>query len=677
MAQIMEKIHVGGSNADNLVIIKAPDVEVEDRIREIILPDFERYVHVAADSNHFRWIGASNRMFPWVGKRQLNSLFVERNPIPPRIPYPNRRALLMIFELTNGKYLTILPLSGEKSVSWLEVNKEGKLIVDYGSLGTHPVSADGMVPLLSWYESTNVYDSMAKAWALALKNDQVQSTGSLRVEKDYPEALQYLGWCTWEQYHKNINEALLTNAIDKIETSNIPVRWFLIDDGHQDDEEGFLKSFTPNQVKFPNGWKPIISRKTDDGIKWMGIWHGFLSHWNGVHKDHRMKDLAPHLIKNPTRAKGLLPKDDLESSMVFYDYLVTTVKGQGFDFMKTDNVSRSTLEYKGLRNASKAQRQNVLALEEACLNHSIGLMNCSAQNTIDLLNATNSATMRTSPDYQKHNLSTSKSQILQSVFNVIWLGQTLWPDHDMFHSSDQEVGEAMSVTKAMSGGPIYLSDDPADVNPRIIMPLCYDDGQLIRPEAPAVPLPESIFSDALYETHDVYKTIAPLKNKSCAIVAYNLSLKTGSVLSGTITKKDYTNAPAMVQPFVDSWTVPTDGLVIYDWKKEEGKILQEAGHSFEIKDFGFKLYHLSPIINEWAVIGRSDKYLSPMTVEIREIKEKSITLSLSEMGPVVLYSGNGNLISDAMQFRHLGNNFYKGTPKSGLKGSNVFVIKRS
>jgi hypothetical protein len=661
----------------NVIVLNAPDPTGTPTEREVMLPEFKRFVHVAADSNHFRWIGASNRMFPWVGESDLRSIFAERDPVPPRIPHPNRRALTMVFELSNGHYLTLLPLAGEASVSWLEVTGDGKLMLDYGSLGTEAVPDDTSVPLLAWYESENVYESIARTWELAMANDDVEATGSLRQEKKYPEPLHYLGWCTWEQYHKNIDEATLVGAIDKIENSGIPVRWFLIDDGHQDDEGGLLKSFAPNPTKFPNGWDPIVSRKQEEGIKWMGIWHGFLSHWNGVHVDHKMAEIAPFLTPNPDREKGLLPKDDMASSIAFYDYLVSTIQQQGFDFMKTDNVSRSTIEYYGLSNAAKAQRENVLALEQACKEHGIGLMNCSAQNTIDMLNAANSATMRTSPDYQKHNLATSKSQILQSVFNVLWLGQTLWPDHDMFHSSDEEVGEAMSITKAMSGGPIYLSDDPADFKPEVIRTLCYEDGRLIRPEAPAVPLPESIFSDALYETDQVYKTIAPLKNKACAIAAYNLSVTATEPLIGNITKDDYGHASAMMQPFTGFWELPAEGLVIYDWNRQQGQKLDDAGHGFTMDGFGLQLYLLCPIKDQWAVIGRPDKYLSPSTVEIKDIQNDRITFKFEEMGPVVLYSGKGTLSSDKLEFTSLGNNFYQGTPKSNLSGAGTIEVIRS
>ncbi len=674
LASVDKSINIAQGEEENIIVLEAPDPSNVTSQRQIILPEFEKFCHVAADSVHFRWIGASNRMFPWVGSNDLRSIFEPRSPVPPRIAHANRRALTMLFKLKNGNYLTLLPLSGTASVSWLEVTKDGKLTIDYGTLGTAKVPLDAKVPLLAWYESENLYESIAKTWELAIKDKAVGATASLRYSKKYPEPLEYLGWCTWEQYKKKINEPTLVRAIDNIGKSEVPVRWFLIDDGHQDDNNLKLLSFAPDPQKFPNGWDPIVSRKTEKGIKWMGIWHGFLSHWQGVHVGHKMEELSPYLMPNPNREDGLLPKDNMESSTAFYDYLVSTIKAQGFDFMKTDNVSRSTEEYYGSENAARAQRENVLALERACLEEGIGLMNCSAQNTIDMLNASNSATMRTSPDYIKNDLKTSKSQILQSVFNVLWLGQTLWPDHDMFHSSDTQVGETMSVTKALSGGPIYLSDDPTEFMPGVIDPLCFANGKLIRPEAPGVPLPKSVFNDALYESGTAYKTIAPLKNRSCAIVAYNLSIVTEGTLKGTISPEDYTQASAMIQPFPGFWELPEEGLVVYDWKEQRGQVLGNDGIDFEIDGFGHKLFLVSPIEKGWAVIGRNDKYLSPSTVDIVKSSQEELVIRMEEPGNIVLYSGNRSLKSSEFDFKSVGNGFYYGQYVGS--GFNEITISR-
>ena len=68
----------------NVIVLEAPDPSNVTSQRQIILPEFEKFCHVAADSVHFRWIGASNRMFPWVGSNDLSSIFEPRSPAPPR-----------------------------------------------------------------------------------------------------------------------------------------------------------------------------------------------------------------------------------------------------------------------------------------------------------------------------------------------------------------------------------------------------------------------------------------------------------------------------------------------------------------------------------------------------------------------------------------------------------------
>lgn len=691
----LNQIDLTGAKESDIVILNSPDSNSEITKRQIILPEFTQYCHIAADSNMFRWIGASNRIFPWIGGKDLTSIFEPKSPIPPKIPMPNKRALLMLFKLSNGKYLSIMPLSGEASVSWLETQDDGTLIVDYGTLGTDPVPENAEVPLIAWAVNDNIYASLAEIWVNVTKNKLYKDKSSLRDKKTYPEAFKYLGWCTWEQYHKDINEEIMMNAFDHIEESNIPVRWILIDDGHQTAEKGNkMISMEPDVNKFPNGWESIIARKKDDKVKWMGIWHTLLMHWGNVSTEHKMPNLAPYLMPQPVEnssklpvdnqyieasfeeAKALIPKDNMEDSKKFYLEFMDAVKDFGFDFIKTDNVSRSTIEYYGTPNAARAQMNNVFSLENACNKNGLGLMNCSAQNTICMLNAAFSATMRTSPDYQKNNLATSKSQILQSVFNTSWIGQTLWPDHDMFHSSDMEVAETMAITKAMSGGPIYLSDAPSDFNMEVISPLSYNDGLLIRPLAPGVPLPEGIFSDALYEKDNLYKVIAPLNNKSCAIAAYNLAIDDNAKLSTKITLDDYKYSPVMTQPYEGLWTIPEEGLVIYDWKEQKGVKLENSGVDVNITGFGHKLFLLCPIEKGWAVVGRPDKFLSPSTVEILEANENSISIKMVEPGTLMIYSEIGSPKSEQMNFTVMGDHFYKGEMKGNTSSVNIIKIKR-
>lgn len=85
----------------------------------------------------------------------------------------------------------------------------------------------------------------------ALIADKKVSSLKRRVDKEYFEAFDYLGWCTWEHYHYDIDETKILNDMNAIEASGIPVRYILIDDGHIANEDRQLTSLTPNKQRFP------------------------------------------------------------------------------------------------------------------------------------------------------------------------------------------------------------------------------------------------------------------------------------------------------------------------------------------------------------------------------------------------------------------------------------------
>jgi hypothetical protein len=188
----IEQIDLTKAGVENVITLPFPDKQDRSTARQIILPEFTRFCHFAADSNVFRWIVASNRMFPWIGNSDLTSVFQPKDPVPPRIPSPNKRALTMLFKLKNGKFLTLLPLSGSAGVSWLEIGPDGILTIDYGSLGTEPVSQVS-VPLLSWHVSDDIYESVRKMWEAALNTPPVKGNAFIRHKKEYPDPMKYLG----------------------------------------------------------------------------------------------------------------------------------------------------------------------------------------------------------------------------------------------------------------------------------------------------------------------------------------------------------------------------------------------------------------------------------------------------------------------------------------------------
>lgn len=84
----------------------------------------------------------------------------------------------------------------------------------------------------------------------------------------------------------DIDETKILNDLDAIETSGVPVRYVLIDDGHLANKNRQLTSFTPDPQRFPNGWAPIMAHKNKDKIRWIGLWYALSGYWMGISPDN-------------------------------------------------------------------------------------------------------------------------------------------------------------------------------------------------------------------------------------------------------------------------------------------------------------------------------------------------------------------------------------------------------
>ncbi len=386
--------------------------------------------------------------------------------------------------------------------------------------------------------------------------------------------------------------------------------------------------------------------------------------WNGVSVDHTMDDLRGYMI--PRSESALITAETQEASDLFFSKLVNSVSEPGFDFTKIDVQTRDFVNYIGKGNPVVAHRQNAESLEAATNAKLDGLINCMAQSLPCIFNTRNSAVTRVSVDYKLNNIPLAISHIYQSYHNTAWMGQTIWPDHDMFHSSDAKLGRLMAVSKAMSGAPIYLSDAPRDMLSELINPLVYADGELLRPLAPGTPLPDTFFSDALLGI-DVYRVIAPTSVTSAAIVVYNISSEYIDDMQCVVSTDDYKFADALVQPYPGLRDIPKEGLVYYDWYEKKGGRFSED-YTFTLDNVVDKLILVSEIKNGWSVVGLEDKYLSGASVKSVKSSKKSLTITMHEAGAIIVYSDKQIKSSSQGEVESLDGDMYR------IKSSDKEVV---
>lgn len=555
----------------------------------------------------------------------------------------------MLLQISANDYLAILPLVSPEAYCQLQL-KGNKLTVNAGNFGTDLF--EGELPLLAWSYGKTPYAATQAVWKQVMDSGDVLA--DWRSNKSYPETYGYLGWCSWEHYKSKINEKIISNAVLTLEECGAPVRWVMVDDGYLDEESRKLVNFPPNKEKFPNGWKPIMDLRKEDKIKWFGIWRNTAGFMGGISNNHTMSDIAQHLVKVKSGG-AMLPNGTAEGAKSFYDKMAKDSKDSGFNFTKVDFQTKAFDLYKGLANPVSATRVNHEALENACKQYGLPLLNCIGQPNVNSMNSKYSALTRSSPDYNKSDKDKNKCNTYQSFSNHLWMSQTVWGDLDMFHTHDERDVVPMALARAISGGPVYISDEPSKINPEILLPFAYADGKLLRTAAPATLLPESFFIHP-FRDENVFRVVAPLEDNVAAIGLFNFS-ESGKTLPSSLNKTDYSLAGELLQPSTGPWSQPAKGLLVYDRENKTVTVLDETFET-EVGDFGAKLFFVYPNTEGWAVIGRGDKYLPSAAVKVNEVAADKVSFTLKESGPLTVWSEKGEPKMDGATFTSLGGSLY-------------------
>jgi len=616
--------HVSSGVVEAAAFGGEPDEQGRLLVVELPLPPFKQIVYYAALQRHDPLQQGDLDIFPEGYNRVQPLRITDFHGL-------KRGGLFLVAELASGEFQAVLPLVARDTMAWFE-ELDGKLMLAAGHLGTEPFRGD--LPLCVWARSANLYAACEQAWREAVAHPAVSGSTRMREEKHYPPLFEYLGWCSWEQYHAAIDEGVLLAAMDGLEASGLPIRYVLVDDGHLTHRQRKLVSLAADGTKFANGWGPLLARRRDDGIAWLGLWLNFNGYWNGIDPDNQLDELNEHLATVPKHG-ALQPRDGFLHAFAFYDAMIGAAREAGFDFVKVDNQAQNATFYVGTDNAVRPAVHNSQALEAACARHMDGLINCMAHNSPCAFNTRVSAVTRCSEDYKLNDAWRAKAHLHNSYANLLWLGQTVWGDHDMFHSSDGFAGRMMAVSKAVSGGPVYVSDAPGDLDVEAIARLCCEDGRLPRPLAPAAPLPDSVFANPFVDPV-AYRVIAPLPHGAAAVVVYNLTEPSVPV-SGRVRPSDYVAAGGLMQDYEPEWELPDEGLVLVDYYAGQAAKLGADGYGFELPGFEDRLYLLCPVQHGWAVLGRTDKYLGPALTEVLDANDLELIVRLEESGPLGLW----------------------------------------
>ncbi|KAJ0523841.1 putative galactinol--sucrose galactosyltransferase [Helianthus annuus] len=451
------------------------------------------------------------------------------------VPNETQFLLMETVEEREKMYVVFLPLvegsfraclQGSCSGDELEVCVESGDVDIKGSIFSHTVYVGvGTDPF------STVTDAINKV-KLHLKSFKQ------RQDKKLPGIVDCFGWCTWDAFYQDVTQEGVESGLKSLADGGTPAKFVIIDDGWQSvgsddkkieesEESEESKESQPlmrltgikENEKFQSeddpalGIKNIVNiAKNTYGLKYVYVWHAIVGYWGGVRPEADGMEEYGSSMKYPKASKGVVANDpvwktdmlavqglglmDPKKVFKFYDNLHQYLAAAGVDGVKVDVQCILETLGSGLGGRVALTQQYHQALDASIARNfpDNGCIACMSHNTDALYCSQQTAVVRASDDFYPRDPVSHTIHIASVAFNSVFLGEFMQPDWDMFHSL-HPAAEYHASARAISGGPIYVSDAPGKHNFDLLKKLVLPDGSVLRARLPGRPTNDCLFSD--------------------------------------------------------------------------------------------------------------------------------------------------------------------------------------
>lgn len=227
------------------------------------------------------------------------------------------------------------------------------------------------------------------------------------------------------------------------------------------------------------------------------------------------------------------------------------------------------------------------------------MINCMGMGSEDMWSRQVSPVSRCSNDFQPESREWFTEHMLQCAYNSILQGQFYWCDWDMWWTDDGQAYKN-SLMRAISGGPVYVSDKIGRSRGQVLAPLALNNGKILRCDRPCTPTADCMTTD-------------PTRNKK-ALKLQNMAGEHGVLAVLNIDRENREVTAEIRCENVDG--LEAEEYAVYEHFSKELQILRK-GEAFEVKlknRDDYRLYIFAPVRDGFAAIGRIDKFISPKTI---------------------------------------------------------------
>ncbi|XP_030544785.1 probable galactinol--sucrose galactosyltransferase 5 [Rhodamnia argentea] len=489
-------------------------------------------------------------------------------------------------------------------------------------------------------------------------------TFKLLEEKTPPGIVDKFGWCTWDAFYLTVHPEGIWDGVKGLVEGGCPPGLVLIDDGwqsisHDEDpvtKEGMNHAVAGEQMpcrllKFQENHKfrdYVSPRGKANGARGKGmgafvrdlkeefgsvdyvyVWHALCGYWGGLRPgapglpessvvkpklspglETRMEDLAVDKIVN--NGVGLVPPELVER---MYEGLHSHLESVGIDGVKVDVIHLLEMlceKYGGRVELAKAYYKALTASVRKHFKGNGVIASMEHCNDFMFLGTEAISLGRVGDDFWCTDPSGDPNgtfwlqgcHMVHCAYNSLWMGNFIQPDWDMFQST-HPCALFHAASRAISGGPIYISDKVGQHDFELLRRLVLPDGSILRCEHYALPTRDCIFVDPLHDGKTMLK-IWNLNKFTGVIGAFNCQgggwcresrrNKCASQFSHAVA---CTTNPTDIEWGAGGSRISVDGVRVFALYLSQSKrlVLSKPSESLEIslEPFQFELVTVSPV----------------------------------------------------------------------------------
>lgn len=264
----------------------------------------------------------------------------------------------------------------------------------------------------------------------------------------------------------------------------------------------------------------VAHLRTKLDVDYIYCWHGLSAYWSGVCPEspamrkyrprlvyarppRSLREIEPSMLWNPSVLGGLGAVYD--PAPLFRD-MHTYLAAAGVTGVKVDCQAGVGMVGSVTGGGSAVAARYHAALEASVAEHfpDNDAINCMCHSTENIYRWKDTAVARASDDFFPTDTASHMPHVAACAFNGLFISALALPDFDMFQSR-HVVASLHAAARAVSGGPVYVSDAPGHHNFEILHQLVLPDGGVLRALLPGRPTRDCLFLDVLRDGKSLLK----------------------------------------------------------------------------------------------------------------------------------------------------------------------------